>query len=59
MLLEELDIISCAPHNDLLSSRVSVPSTMEAYVAANFGYQYAIYFPQGRYTIDLDPRVYR
>ena len=58
MLLEELDIIFCAPHKDLLSSCVSAPSTMVAYVAANIGHQYAIYFPQGRYTIDLDPWVY-
>lgn len=58
MLLEKLDIVSCSPHNDLLSPRVSVPSMMEAYVTANIGHQYAIYFPQGRYTINLDPWVY-
>lgn len=58
MLLEELDIFSCAPHNDLLSHRVAVPSTMEAYATANIGRQYAIYFPPGRYTVDLDPWVY-
>lgn len=58
MLLEKLDIFSCAPHNDLLSPRVSVPSMMEAYAMANIGQQYAIYFPQGRYKIDLDPWVY-
>ena len=58
MLLEKLDIISCAPHNDLLFPRVSVPSMMEAYVTANIGHQYAIYFPQGRYKIDIDPWVY-
>ncbi|WP_339718004.1 hypothetical protein [Cyclobacterium amurskyense] len=58
MLLEKLDIVSCTPHNDLLSPNVSVPSTMEAYVTANIGQQYAIYFPQGRYTVDLDPWVF-
>ncbi|WP_297088123.1 DUF6298 domain-containing protein [uncultured Draconibacterium sp.] len=58
MLLEKLDIFNCAPHNDLLSPRVSVPSMMEAYATANIGHQYAIYFPQGRYKIDLDPWVY-
>ena len=58
MLLEKLDIVSCTPHNDLLSPRVAVPSTMEAYATANIGHQYAIYFPQGRYTINLDPWVY-
>ena len=58
MLLEKLDIVSCAPQNDLLSPRVSVPSIMEAYVIANIGHQYAIYFPQGRYKVDLDPWIY-
>ena len=58
MLLEKLDIVSCAPHNDLLSPCVAVSSIMEAYVTANIGHQYAIYFPQGRYKINLDPWVY-
>ncbi|MDT0687403.1 hypothetical protein [Autumnicola psychrophila] len=58
MLLQKLDIFECAPHNDLLSPRVSVPSMMEAYVIANIGHQYAIYFPQGRYKVDVDPWVY-
>ncbi len=58
MLLEKLDIFACTPHNDHLSPRVSVPSMMEAYATANIGHQYAIYFPQGRYKIDLDPWVY-
>lgn len=58
MVMEKLDIVSCTPHNDLLSPNVAVPSTMEAYVTANIGHQYAIYFPQGRYTVDLDPWVF-
>ena len=58
MLLEELDIFSCSPHNDLISHRVTVNSTMEAYVMANLGQQYAVYFPPGRYTINLDPWIY-
>jgi hypothetical protein len=58
MLLEELDIMSCTPHNDLLSPRVAVASTMEAYATANIGEQYAIYFPPGRYSINLDPWVF-
>ncbi|MFO7658184.1 MAG: DUF6298 domain-containing protein [Bacteroidales bacterium] len=58
MLLEKLDIFACTPHNDLLSPSVSVPSMMEAYVTAKIGHQYAVYFPQGRYKIDLDPWVY-
>ena len=58
MLLEEMDIFSSSPHNDLLSHRVAVGSTMEAYVTASMGRQYAVYFPPGRYTVDLDPWVY-
>lgn len=58
LLLEKLDIFSCSPHNDLLFPCVSVPSMMEAYVTADIGNQYAIYFPQGRYTVNLDPWVY-
>lgn len=58
MLLEELDIFSCTPHNDLLSHRVPVATTMEAYATANIGRQYAIYFPPGRYSVDLDPWIY-
>lgn len=58
MLLEELDIFRCSPHNDLISTGVPVASMMEAYVTASIGNQYAIYFPQGRYKISLDPWVY-
>ena len=58
MLLKEINIFSHSPHNDLLSHRVSVPTTMEAYVTANIGRQYAVYFPAGRCTVDLDPWVY-
>lgn len=58
MLLKEINIFSHAPHNDLLSHRVAVPTTMEAYVTASIGRQYAVYFPPGRYTVDLDPWVY-
>ncbi|WP_347838397.1 hypothetical protein [uncultured Draconibacterium sp.] len=58
MLLKKLDIFNCNPHNDLLIPRVSVPSMMQAYVTANIGRQYAVYFPQGRYKIDLDPWVF-
>ena len=58
MLLEKLDIFDCNPHNDLLSPHVAIPSMMEAYATANIGHQYAIYFPQGRYKIELDPWVF-
>lgn len=58
MLLEELNIFSSSPHNDLLSSRVPVGTTMEAFATASIGRQYAVYFPPGRYTVDLDPWVY-
>ncbi len=58
MLLEKLNIFSCTPHNDLISPCVSVPSMMEAYATANIGHQYTIYFPQGRFKVNLDPWVY-
>jgi len=58
MLLEKLDIFACTPHNDLVSAIVPVSSMMEAYITANIGHQYAVYFPQGRYKIKLDPWVY-
>src|SRR5699024_115581 len=59
MLLEEINIFEMLPHNDLLSSYVEMaPSAMEAYCLANIGNQYAIYFPAGRYTIDLDPWLF-
>ena len=58
MLLEELDIFACSPHNDLLSHRGLVPTTTEAYATANIGRQYAVYFPSGRFTVDIDPWVY-
>jgi hypothetical protein len=31
---------------------------MEAYVSASVGRQYAIYFPAGRQTVELDPWVF-
>jgi hypothetical protein len=58
MLLRELDILSCQPHDDLLTHRVQVSTTMEAYVTANIGRQYAVYFPPGRYTVNLDPWIF-
>jgi hypothetical protein len=58
MLLEEFDIFSAQPHNDLLRSRVPVAGQMEAYVSASVGRQYAIYFPPGRQTVDFDPWVF-
>lgn len=58
MLLQKFDIVHSAPHNDLLLPYFSVPQIMEAYVSGNIGKQYAIYFPQGRYKINLDPWVY-
>lgn len=59
MFLEELDIFSTSPHNDLLWPRVpAAPTSMEAYVTAEIGSQYAVYFPPGRFTVDLDPWIY-
>lgn len=58
MLLDELDIFSCSPHNDLLSHLGLVSTTTEAYATANIGQQYAVYFPSGRFTVDIDPWIY-
>lgn len=59
ILLEELDIFSATPRNDLLSHAVaSTPAAVEAYTLANIGKQYAVYFPQGRFMVNLDPWVY-
>jgi hypothetical protein len=55
MLLEELDIFSCVPHNDLLTP---LDISGEAYCLADLGRQYAIYFPDGRHAIELDPWVF-
>ena len=58
-LLENMDIFSASPHNDLLWYRVAAaPGSMEAYVTAEIGSQYAVYFPPGRFTVDLDPWIY-
>ncbi len=43
MLVEELDILRCEPHNDLLENR----SWNEAYCTANPGVEYAVFFPDG------------
>lgn len=49
MLTDNMDIFTCKPHNDLLSSR----SENEAYAIVNPGKEYAVYFPDGG-TVDLD-----
>ena len=43
MLTDEMDIFTCAPHNDLLSNR----EPNEAYCLARSGREYAVYFPNG------------
>ncbi len=43
MITDEMDVFSCEPHNDLLSNR----EENEAYVLANPGIEYAVYFPKG------------
>ncbi len=59
MFLEEFDIFSATPHNDLLRHRVAAaPASMEAYASAHIGKQYAVYFPPGRFKVDLDPWIY-
>ena len=50
MLMDKMDIFTCAPHNDLLSDR----KPNEAYCMANPGKEYAVYFPKGgEITLDI------
>jgi hypothetical protein len=49
-LTNEMDVFTCAAHNDLLSDR----KPNEAYCLANPGKEYAVYFPDGgRVHVDL------
>jgi len=51
MITDEMDIFTCAPHNDLLADRES----NEAYCIAHPGREYAVYFPDGgEVTLDID-----
>ncbi len=43
MITDEMDIFTCEPNNELLSNR----EDNEAYVFANPGKEYAVYFPKG------------
>lgn len=52
MLLEAFDVFNVTPHPDLPGS------SMEAYCLAEIGEAYAVYFPECRNTIQLDPWVY-
>lgn len=58
MFLSEFDLFQASPLNELLHSNVSMSTAMEAYCLADVGNQYAIYFPVGRYSIELDPWIY-
>lgn len=50
MLTDRIDIVTCSPHNDLLSYR----EQNEAYCIANPGEEYAVYFPNGgQVTLDI------
>ena len=50
MLTNEMDIFTCAPHNDLLSDR----KPNKAYCLANPGKEYAVYFPDsGEVKLDI------
>jgi hypothetical protein len=52
MITDELDIYTCATHNDLLSDR----KPNEAYCLANPGKEYAVYFPDsGEVKLDISP----
>ena len=52
MITDEMDIFTCEPNNLLLSNR----EDNEAYVIANPGQEYAVYFPKGG-SVDLDLTV--
>ncbi|MFH1966102.1 MAG: hypothetical protein ABIJ42_11260 [Acidobacteriota bacterium] len=49
MLMDEMDVFTCAARNDLLSDR----NPNEAYCLANPGKKYAVYFPDGG-EVELD-----
>jgi hypothetical protein len=50
MITGEMDIFTCAPHNDLLADR----EPNEAYCIAHPGREYAVYFPDGgQVTLDI------
>jgi len=52
MVTDRMDVFTCEPHNDLLSSRES----NEAYCLANPGTEYAVYFPDGgKVTLNVNP----
>jgi hypothetical protein len=52
MLTDIMNIFTCEPHNDLLSNR----KDNGAYVIANPGKEYAVYFPNGA-PVELDLRA--
>ncbi|RKU28355.1 hypothetical protein C6497_09040 [Candidatus Poribacteria bacterium] len=52
MITDEMDVFTCEPQNQLLSNR----EDNEAYVIANPGKEYAVYFPKGG-SVDLNLNV--
>ena len=52
MITNKMNVFTCEPRNDLLSNR----EDNEAYVFANPGKEYAVYFPNGG-SVDLDLRT--
>ena len=52
MITNKMNVFTCEPCNDLLSNR----EDNEAYVFANPGKEYAVYFPNGG-SVDLDLRT--
>ncbi len=53
MFLEEFDVFSAGPYEG-----IEFVGEAEAYALANIGEEYAVYFPAGRYSIELDPWEY-
>ena len=52
--LEAFDIFSAAPYPAVKP----VGMSLEAYAIAKTGEKYAVYFPAGRYAVELDPWIY-
>jgi hypothetical protein len=53
MFLEEFDVFSAGPYEG-----IKYVGESEGYAMANLGKEYAVYFPTGRYSLELDPWVF-
>ncbi len=53
MFLEEFDLFSAGPFEG-----IHLIGESEGYALANIGKEYAVYFPAGRYAVELDPWIF-